>query len=86
MNFTPLGKRVLVKRVEEETKTAGGIILPDNAKEKPLSGKVSAVSSEVSDVTTGDEVVFGKYTGTEITLDGEEYLVLEIKDILGVLK
>ena len=86
MNFTPLGKRVLVKRVEEETKTAGGIILPDNAKEKPLSGKVVAVSSEISDINTNDEVVFGKYTGTEIELDGQEYLVLEVKDILGVLK
>lgn len=86
MNFTPLSKRVLVKRVEEETKTAGGIILPDNAKEKPLSGKVVAVSSEISDINTNDEVVFGKYTGTEIELDGQEYLVLEVKDILGVLK
>ncbi|CAA6803255.1 MAG: Heat shock protein 60 family co-chaperone GroES [uncultured Campylobacterales bacterium] len=85
MNFTPLGKRVLIKRVDEETKTAGGIILPDNAKEKPLSGKVEAVSSEITDINKGDEVVFGKYTGTEITLSGTEYLVLELKDILGVL-
>ncbi len=89
MNFTPLGQRVLVKRVEEEAKTASGIIIPDNAKEKPLMGKVVAISSEVEedgDIANGDTVVFAKYSGTDITLEGEEYLVLNTDDILGILK
>ena len=89
MNFTPLGQRVLVKRVEEEAKTASGIIIPDNAKEKPLMGKVIAISSEVEedgDIAKDDTVVFAKYSGTDITLDGEEYLVLNTDDILGILK
>ncbi len=89
MNFTPLGQRVLVKRVEEEAKTASGIIIPDNAKEKPLMGKVVAISSEVEedgDIAKDDTVVFAKYSGTDITLEGEEYLVLNTDDILGILK
>jgi len=89
MNFTPLGQRVLVKRVEEEAKTASGIIIPDNAKEKPLMGKVVAISSEVEedgDIANGDTVVFAKYSGTDITLEGDEYLVLNTDDILGILK
>ena len=89
MNFTPLGQRVLVKRVEEEAKTASGIIIPDNAKEKPLMGKVVAISSEVEedgDIANDDTVVFAKYSGTDITLEGEEYLVLNTDDILGILK
>ncbi len=89
MNFTPLGQRVLVKRVEEEAKTASGIIIPDNAKEKPLMGKVVAISSEVEEdgeIKTDDTVVFAKYSGTDITLEGEEYLVLNTDDILGILK
>lgn len=89
MNFEPLGQRVLVKRVEEEAKTASGIIIPDNAKEKPSNGKVIAVSSEVKEdglITEEDTVVFGKYSGTEITLDGVEHLVMEVDDILGILK
>nr|WP_314476828.1 co-chaperone GroES [uncultured Campylobacter sp.] len=86
MNFQPLGKRVLVERLEDVKATASGIIIPDNAKEKPLSGKVLAVSSEVEGVSVGDSVVFAKYGGTEVVLDGKTYLVLKIEDVLGVLK
>ena len=87
MSFRPLGERVLVKRVEEEKKTKSGIIIPDSAKEKPLEAKVEAISKEIKEkgeIATGDTVVFSKYSGNEITLDGVEFLVLEIKDILGV--
>ena len=86
MAFQPLGKRVLIERVEEATTTASGIIIPDNAKEKPLNGKVIAVSKEVEEIAVNDTVVFGKYAGSELTLDGKEYLVMEDKDILGVMK
>jgi len=86
MAFQPLGKRVLIERVEEATTTASGIIIPDNAKEKPLNGKVIAVSKEIKEILVNDIVVFGKYAGSELTLDGKEYLVMEDKDILGVLK
>jgi chaperonin GroES len=86
MAFQPLGKRVLIERVEEATTTASGIIIPDNAKEKPLNGKVIAVSKEVKEISVNDTVVFSKYAGSELTLDGKEYLVMEDKDILGVLK
>ena len=86
MNFQPLGKRVLVERLEDVKTTASGIIIPDIAKEKPLSGKVLAVSSEVEGVSVGDSVVFAKYGGTEVVLDGKTYLVLKIEDVLGVLK
>jgi len=88
-SFIPLGQRVLIKRLEEEAKTASGIIIPDNAKEKPLSGEVLAISSEVEEdgeIKVGDKVVFAKYSGTEINLDGEERLVLNTDDILGILK
>ncbi|MBX2078601.1 co-chaperone GroES [Campylobacter peloridis] len=85
MNFQPLGKRVLVKRVEETKTTASGIIIPDNAKEKPLMGEVVAVSKEVEDIKANDKVVFAKYGGSEIKLDNEEYLVLNTDDILGIL-
>ncbi len=84
MNFKPLGERVLVERLEEDTKTASGIIIPDNAKEKPLEGKILAIGSEVKDVKVGDRVVFGKYSGTEIKLEGKEYLILKLEDVLGV--
>ncbi|MFP4332086.1 MAG: co-chaperone GroES [Campylobacterales bacterium] len=89
MNFTPLGQRVLVERVEEETKTSSGIIIPDNAKEKPLGGEVKAISKEVKEegeLSVGDKVIFSKYSGTEIKLDGKEYLVMNLDDILGILK
>lgn len=85
MNFKPLGKRVLVKRLEEENTTSSGIIIPDNAKEKPSKGEVVAVSSEVSEPACGDKVVFGKFAGNEISLDGEKYLVIEVEDIFGIL-
>jgi len=90
MAFKPLGLRVLVERVEEESKTASGIIIPDNAKEKPLTAKVIAVSKEVAEdeynsIKEGDTVVFAKYAGSEITIDGKEYLVLNTDDILGII-
>jgi len=91
MSFIPLGQRVLVKTVEEEAKTASGIIIPDNAKEKPLQAEVKAISKELKEddnceINEGDTIVFAKYSGTEITIDGEEYLVLECSDLLGILK
>lgn len=86
MNFQPLGKRVLVQRLEEATKTASGIIIPDNAKEKPSQGNVVAVSSEVENISTGDTVVFGKYAGNELTLEGKAYLVIELDDLFGIIK
>lgn len=86
MNFQPLGKRVLVKRVEETKTTASGIIIPDNAKEKPLIGEVVAVSKEVSDIASSDKIVFAKYGGTEVKLNDGEYLVLNLDDVLGILK
>ncbi|MDR1614252.1 MAG: co-chaperone GroES [Campylobacteraceae bacterium] len=89
MKFQPLGQRILVERVEEQTTTASGIIIPDNAKEKPLHGKVQAVSDEVKEkklVGVGDTVVFAKYSGSEITLDKKTYLVMNIEDVLGILK
>ena len=86
MNFQPLGKRVLVERVEEAKTTASGIYIPDSAKEKPSQGKVLAVSKEVEVVAVNDTVVFGKYTGSELTLDGTTYLVIETDDLLGIVK
>ncbi|WP_456324012.1 co-chaperone GroES [Hydrogenimonas sp.] len=89
--FKPIGLRVLVERVEEEAKTASGIIIPDNAKEKPLEGKIVAISKEVEEdenlpLKEGDKVVFAKYSGTDITIDGKEYLVLNTDDILGIIE
>ena len=88
MNFQPLANRVLVQREEEVTTTASGIIIPDNAKEKPLQGKVLAVGPDAVEegINEGDTVVFGKYSGSEITLDDKEYLILTSDDILGLLK
>ncbi|WP_297484159.1 co-chaperone GroES [Sulfurimonas sp.] len=85
MNFTPLGKRVLVKRVEETNTTSSGIIIPDNAKEKPSRATVVAVSSEVTEVKDGDEVLFGKYSGNEVVLNGETYIVLDTDDVFGII-
>ncbi|ANV98198.1 co-chaperone GroES [Helicobacter enhydrae] len=89
MNFKPLGKRILVERLEEDTKTSSGIIIPDNAKEKPLMGKIVAVSKEIEEeckcVALNQVVVFGKYKGSEIKLEGKEYIVLEIEDVLGII-
>ena len=87
MAFKPLANRVLVEREEEVTTTASGIVIPDNAKEKPLQGKVLAVGPDAIDegISEGDTVVFGKYTGTEINLDGKELLILNSDDILGII-
>ena len=94
MIFRPLHDRVVVKRFEEDVKTAGGIIIPDTAKEKPQQGEVIAVgpgardeSGKVNalDVKVGDRVLFGKWSGTEVKLDGEEFLIMKESDIMGVL-
>ena len=94
MNVRPLSDRILVKRLEEEEKTKGGIIIPDTAKEKPQQGKVVSVGDgKLLDngtriqpgVKPGETVLFGKYAGTEIKLDGEEYLILREDDIFGVI-
>ena len=88
MSFQPLGNRVLILREEQTNTTASGIIIPDSAKEKPLEGKVIAVGKDAIEtgITEGDIVVFPKYGGTEITMDGVEYLIMSSKDILGVMK
>ncbi|WP_331774146.1 co-chaperone GroES [Sulfurospirillum sp. 1612] len=88
MTFKPLGERVLLQRIEEPKKTATGIIIPDNAKEKPLSAEVISISKEIEDegiIKVGDKVIFAKYAGTELNLDGKEYLVMNKDDILGIL-
>ena len=94
MNIKPLQDRVIVKRLEEEAKTAGGIIIPDTAKEKPQQGKVLAVGpGKVMDngtrveltVKEGDLVLFGKYAGSEVTMDGDELLIMREDDILGII-
>jgi chaperonin GroES len=94
MAFRPLGDRVLVRRVEEEEKTKGGIIIPDTAKEKPQEGEVIAVGPgarddngkiQPLDVKNGDRILFGKWSGTEVKLDGEDLLIMKESDILGVL-
>ena len=95
MKIRPLQDRVIVKRVDEEETTKGGIIIPDSAKEKPVEGKVIAVgngkvledgSVRALDVKAGDNVLFGKYAGTEVTLEGEEHLILREDDVLGVVE
>ncbi len=85
MSFRPLGKRVLVQRTEVEEKTASGIILVDSAKEKPNTAIVKAISSEVTELKEGDTVVFEQFRGTEISLQGEDYLVLDVENIIGVM-
>ena len=95
MNFRPLHDRVVVKRLEEEQKTKGGIIIPDTAKEKPMQGEVLAVGPGARnekgelvtpDVKPGDRVLFGKWSGTEVKLDGEDLLIMKESDIMGVLE
>ena len=95
MNFKPLHDRVLVRRIEGEEKTSGGLIIPDSAKEKPQEGEIIAVgdgarkdSGELIPmaVKAGDRVLFGKWSGTEVKLDGEEMLIMKESDILGVLE
>jgi chaperonin GroES len=93
-NIRPLQDRVIVKRIPEEEKTKGGIIIPDTAKEKPIEGEVVAVGPGKFDdgkrielsVKTGDRVLFGKYAGTEVKLDGEDRLILREDDILGIIE
>jgi chaperonin GroES len=95
MKLRPLQDRLLVKRVEEETTTKGGIIIPDSAKEKPAEGKVVAVGNgKMGDdgkripleIKTGDLILFGKYSGSEVKIDGVEYLIMREDDILGVIE
>ena len=86
MNFQPLGDRVLLKRVEEATTTASGIIIPDSATQKPSQGEVVAVSKEVDTLACGDKVLFSKFAGNEVSFEGTKYLVLEIDDIFGIIK
>lgn len=95
MKFRPLGDRVLVRRVEEATKTAGGIIIPDTATEKPQEGKVIAVGKGAIgddnervplDVKKGDKILFGKWGGTEVKIDGEDLLIMKESDIMGIIE
>ena len=95
MKLRPLNDRILVKRVEEETKTKGGIIIPDTAKEKPAEGKIISVGNgKLADdgkrialeLKAGDRVLFGKYSGTEVKIEGEEYLIMREDDVLGVIE
>jgi len=94
MNIRPLNDRILVKRLEQEAKTAGGIIIPDSAKEKPAEGEIIAVGPGkmnkagervAMDVQAGDRVLFSKYGGTDVKFDGQDYLIMREDDILGVL-
>lgn len=85
LKFKPLKERVFVSYTEEADKTAGGIYLPDTAKEKPQKGKVEAVGSEVKEVKVGDIILFDKYSGSKINIEGTEYLILKEEDILGIL-
>ena len=94
MGFRPLHDRVLIRRVEAEEKTAGGIIIPDTAKEKPMEGEVVAVGPgardesgkvQTLDVKTGDRVLFGKWSGTEVKLDGEDLIIMKESDIMGII-
>ncbi|KZD09060.1 co-chaperone GroES [Oceanibaculum pacificum] len=95
MKFRPLHDRVLVRRLESEEKTAGGIIIPDTAKEKPMEGEVIAVGAGAKneqgvvsplDVKPGDRVLFGKWSGTEVKVDGEDLLIMKESDIMGVIE
>ena len=94
MKFRPLHDRVLVERIDEDEKTAGGLIIPDTAKEKPSEGKVVAVGSGTKaedgsvtplDVKSGDKILFGKWSGTEVTVDGKELLIMKESDVLGII-
>ena len=95
MNLRPLQDRILVKRVEEEAKTKGGIIIPDTAKEKPVEGQVVAVGKGkvaedgkrvALEVKEGDRILFGKYSGTDVKIEGEEYLIMREDDVLGIIE
>ncbi len=95
MKFRPLHDRVVVQRVEEDTKTAGGIIIPETAQEKPMEGKILAVGNGTKDddgkvtpldVKKGDRVLFGKWSGTEVKIDGDDLLIMKESDIMGVIE
>ena len=95
MKFRPLHDRVLVKRVEQDEKTAGGIIIPDTAQEKPMEGKIMAAGSGVRsddgkltplDVKKGNRVLFGKWSGTEVTLDGDDLIIMKESDLFGIIE
>ena len=95
MKFRPLHDRVVVRRIDEDTKTAGGIIIPDTVKEKPMQGEIIAVGPGARDETgkivsldvkKGDRILFGKWSGTEVKIDGEELLVMKESDVLGVIE
>ena len=95
MKFRPLHDRVLVKRVEQDEKTAGGIIIPDTAQEKPMEGKIVAAGSGVRsedgkltplDVKKGNRVLFGKYSGTEVTIDGDDLIIMKESDLFGIIE
>jgi chaperonin GroES len=95
MNLRPLQDRILVKRVEQESMTKGGIIIPDSAKEKPAEGKVVAVGNGkmgedgkriTPDIKAGDRILFGKYAGTEVKIEGEEHLIMREDDVLGIIE
>jgi chaperonin GroES len=95
MKFRPLHDRVLVRRIEQEEKTAGGIIIPDTAKEKPIEGEVISVGPGARnekgelvplDVKAGDRILFGKWSGTEVKIDGEELLIMKESDVMGIIE
>ncbi|WDN88650.1 chaperonin GroES [Desulfosarcina sp. BuS5] len=95
MKLRPLNDRILVKRVEEKAKTKGGIIIPDSAKEKPAEGKVISVGNGKMnedgkripvEIKEGDRIMFGKYSGSEVKIDGEEYLIMREDDVLGIIE
>ena len=95
MNFRPLQDRVLIRRIEQEEKTVGGIIIPDTAKEKPMEGEVIAVGPgsrgddgklHPLDVKVGDRILFGKWSGTEIKIEGEELMIMKESDVMGVIE
>lgn len=85
MNIKPLGDRVVIKRIEAEEKTKSGIVLPGQAKEQPQIAEVLAVANDELGVTVGDRVIFSKYSGTEIKVDGEDYIVVKAEDLLAVI-
>jgi len=86
MKFRPLGDRVVVRRIKEDTKTAGGIIIPETAQEKPQEGEIISVGPGAIDEKAGDIVLFGKWSGTEVKIDGEELLIMKESDVMGVIE
>jgi len=95
MKFRPLHDRILVKRIEEEQQTKGGIVIPDSAKEKPIEGEIVSIGTgkvdetgkiRPLDVKAGDRILFGKYSGTEVKIDGQDYLIMREDDVLGIME